>query len=555
MKLIHLILTCVAFSSVGFAQAQKHPRVLELEEKLTKDAMTYLKGRFPSSPFLAIVRVDPLHRSTSETSRGERLPYLDLQETEITDEWDDPSLSMHELLRRTTKVEVKVELPKELSEDRSNEVKENLISLLSLTPARDDIVIIRRDWETTGNYWLQVSFAIGGLLLFLIGLYFILRASTSRIADAVVNMKPSGSGAGSNLAGAAMHNMVDHTSARSGVQDLNFSDPIRIREMTGEIVGALSKDSHFPNFEAMVELDGFCEKDQRAFGALIKEFPIELREKLFSLSYSEKWFEALTNPGDLNQQALSLLLRIHRLEKSTKTNPQWERLLIQAWRLDERRSEFFAKMHETEAFAILRSLPNSIALPIARDVFPGKWGFLLDLESTVERIKEQRIVELIEIAIALKSPRDFSQVTRYRKDRDLLKFLDTAEVHEEKEVYRALRKDSIVHQLRPPFFKVLEEQTAEIGEFVANVPVSDWAMALFNVSKAERKNVEAIFNEKQRLFFVENLKSFDGVPPNKDLVGKKRASIAKFFKDWKEILDKTKGEVQNDDKSTETLAA
>lgn len=45
-----------ALSNVAYAQeVMKHPRVVELEDRLNKDAAAYIKSRFPDVPFMVVV--------------------------------------------------------------------------------------------------------------------------------------------------------------------------------------------------------------------------------------------------------------------------------------------------------------------------------------------------------------------------------------------------------------------------------------------------------------------------------------------------------------------
>ena len=193
LLLISLSFTGVFIRASSAEGLTKHPRVAELEDTLSKDGASYLRGRFPDQPFLLNVSVDPLRRVPSRTDRktgnSEILPYLDLAEEEIQDEWDDPQSSLHQLLLRVTKVTVAVTVPKEVSDDEAAEIRASLLQSLHLIPARDSIEITRREWsKAAGAYALvyPVS-ALVVTIFFLLGLYVINRSGTARLSKALAS--------------------------------------------------------------------------------------------------------------------------------------------------------------------------------------------------------------------------------------------------------------------------------------------------------------------------------------------------------------------------------
>ncbi len=57
---IFILGLCLLMTGTAFAQEiMKHPRVVELEDGLKNSAADYIKARFPESPFMVTVKVDP----------------------------------------------------------------------------------------------------------------------------------------------------------------------------------------------------------------------------------------------------------------------------------------------------------------------------------------------------------------------------------------------------------------------------------------------------------------------------------------------------------------
>ena len=85
-RILWLSFLVLLLGSLGFAQTAKHPRVVELEKTLSREALEILKGRFPDKPFLVTVKIDAMMRDkrNSVGSAGEKLPYYEISEEEST---------------------------------------------------------------------------------------------------------------------------------------------------------------------------------------------------------------------------------------------------------------------------------------------------------------------------------------------------------------------------------------------------------------------------------------------------------------------------------------
>jgi hypothetical protein len=100
---------------------------------------------------------------------------------------------------------------------------------------------------------------------------------------------------------------------------------------------------------------------------------------------------------------------------------------------------------------------------------------------------------------------------------------------EEKEVYLASPSQSVIHHMRPPFYKAFELSSEELDLIVPKVSLDDWSLALFNTNRASRREIEKKFTDKQKFVFIEKLRKFDQNPPDKLRVGAARERLARFI--------------------------
>jgi hypothetical protein len=538
----------------------RHPRVAELEDKLAKDASLYLKGRFPEVPFLVTVSISPLRRGEGYGGKksGESLPYFETDTEELQDEWDDPQVSWGKLMMRVQKAAITLSLPASINDDEVAEVKDSLFKLLNLTPARDEIVVQRRNWSRTGNWMLLTAVAGLGLFLLIVGLYFTGRSAARQVGDALTAAaKTSGGGGG----GASLGSAMPTTSASTGTadssagdgpgRDVQFSDPIRVREAMARLAQELSASKAFPTLDDMIELDALGAKSPALLGAVLSEFSESVRSRLFALSSSQTWLEALLHPGVTGFECLEVLQKLSRRTRSEK-RASWEQLLIQVWRLGEERAAFLKGLNQEHAFAILGSMPKSISVDVGRRAFPGSWGVLLDPGFHPTALPETTIAGVSAEALELRPLSDLALLERYRHEVELIEYLKVADIAAEREIYEAASSDSLIHSMRPPFYVVLDSSEAELKKIVQAIGVEQWALALFNAPRTERLKIEKELGEKQRFLFIEKLRALDAHHPDKAQIGKARESIARFFK---ELHARTAAEEESRDENELKAAA
>lgn len=530
--MIFTLMFLLCFCLTTFAQS-KHSRVIELEKTLSREGLELLKGRFPEKPFLLSVKIDPLMRERPGSRvESEKLPYYDLSEEEVIDEWDDPSVTNSALLNRVKNIFVNVSIPSDLTDDEIAELKATLINNLGMIEARDKVEVSKRNWGTLDRSsqlnWQNI--ALGGLAwaFIMVGLFFLLWYATSKLGK---TLKDSGQNQASNNSSTPPQSLTppevtDKKPTSSSTGDLRFNDPIKNRETLAAGIRILESHTSFPNLGDMMILHKFSEEKPADLGALLSELPIEMRVKVFSYSFGPTWLEALIDPGEVTSSCVETLNKCLRQQRND-SDTEWQTLLISVWRLNEKRKDFFRGMNQNEALAILYSLPKSIALEIGREAFPGAWGLLLDPQYQVTMIPKEQVKLHIERATTLEPYRNFKLLNKYRNEKELLIFLKNTDPSTEKEIYQVAGEDSMVWSIRPPFYKIFELSTEQYDRLVPIFRIEDWSLAMFNISRSERKEIEKRFSDKQRFRYFEILKSFDGNPPSKSKIGDVREKIAK----------------------------
>lgn len=551
-----LILLLVILSSTqGFAQTSKHPRVVELEKALSKEALEILKGRFPDKPFLVTVRIDPMmrERKLPGTMNKEKLPYFEISEEEMIDEWDDPAVQLLSLINRVKKIQVNLSVPNQLTDDEIAELKSSVIYNLGLLEARDLVEVSKRTWDSAGNSsgrfrWDWLGFGATSVFLLLAGLFLIIWVAAGKLSKAIheSSLNNKGNGGGGGVINAQITAPTGAGSSDSskggnfGSADLRLQDPIKNREIIATGFKILQSHSNFPNLEDMIIFQKAAEENPSDLGALLGEFPIEVRQKLFSLSYGDKWMEAMIDPSDVSSHSIEILNRCLKNPRN-ELDKEWQFLLITVWRLSDKKKDFFNGLSSQEAFSILASLPKSFALEAARESFPGAWGQLLDPSFSPKKLAKDKITELTDKALKILPLRDLGVLENYKNEKELLTFLKAADPIAEKEIYLASGENSLLWSIRPPFFKIFELSTEEYDKISTQFRIEDWALVMFNVGRLERREIEKRMTDKQKFRYFEMLKSYDFKPPSKTKIGELRESIGRSIYMIQEQIKTEKG--------------
>jgi len=574
LKNFYLVLIFLFIGTTGLAQEVKHNRVLQLEKIMTKEALELLKGRFPDKPFLVSVKIEPMMRDRGLGGRGdngnsEKLPYFDMMDEEIVDEWDDPAIPMTTLMNRVKKVQINVSVPNLITDDDLAELKNSLIQNLGLLAARDTVDITKRNWtnptssqdpQNNKSFPWEI-FGIGVLLAFIFtfGLFLISSISVTKISDSIRDAGVNGKGGGGGgivnatvTSGSSTSHFSDSPVGRSvgGSSDLRLMDPIKNREIIKTGLKILHSYQGFPCLEDMLILHRAAQETPSALGALLGEFPLDLKQKIFSFSFGNKWLEAMIDPSDVTSLSLEILNRCLKVPRNTH-DESWQEFLILVWRLDHLKKDFFSSIPQSDAFAILKYLPKTYALEAARECFPGAWGQLLDPSYSAQTLAKDKITEYRIRSLKILPLRDSQVLENYKNERELLDFLKTSDPVAEKEIYQASGPDSMVWKIRPPFFKVFELKQEDADKLFPQFRIEDWAMAFFNVNRLERREIEKRMSDKQKFRYFESLKSFDIKNPSRNQIGDVREAIGKAIQI---LLDQAHVEAENSsDNNIESL--
>jgi hypothetical protein len=519
--------------AVAWGQTQtRHPRVLEVEKAITGEAQAVMRDFLNGQSFSVSVRIEPLHRSTVSNGKKENLPFYEASE-EIRDEWDDPNKTDFELMQRVVRLTVKAAIPKSLPDAQVADLKVALANRLALTEGRDTVEFDRKDWGDNNHdgYTIWIL-AIGFALLTALGvMHFLVSGfAVSKVTKAIHNIKinPSESSGSAPMNFAPAQVPTRESSDSVGTKQLQLNDTIKMTEVVLTLIENLKNEPAFPTLEDMVMIESYLDKSPSAIGALLAEFPMDIRKRLFSFSFSETWLEALSNPGEIGPTSFEL---VNRMSKNSRMDAkkEWEQLLLSCWRLDGQLARFLKALPLADAMVILKSLPQNISLKVAREIFPGEWAVLLRKGMNREVLNATAIQKYTSMAQEMLSLRSIDALDTYKRDLDLIKYLRSVEPTIEKEVYGALGEESHLEKLRPPFFPVLEAQANQIEKFVQSVSLEDWAWALMNIPKNQRENIESHFSDKQRIRFIELIKRFDKTSSLGDSTAEARDKIAKAF--------------------------
>ncbi len=546
------VLNLLVFPLASQAQApRRHARVLELEKNLTTEAQNVMRDFAPGKPFSVTVKIDAVHRSTVNTGSKEKLPYYESTE-EIKDEWDDPNQTDFDLLNRVNRINLKVTIPtaSEKEKEQVQDLKINLASRLALIDGRDLIEITEKAWPTVQDHGNQTAWilGIGFTFLVILGLIYLSVSSFSfsRIVKAISNVKLNiGDAAGSPAASAApsqFANENQNPSVRSsggqsdfGSGRIQFNDSLKMTEVIINLIKIIEARPSFPALEDMILLEDAVRTNPEGLSGLLGEFPLSIRKKIFSLSSSNTWLEALTKNGEINQSSFDLANRLAKIEKAN-SNPEWEELLVLCWRLDQKLPSLLRKIPNKDALSILSLLPRSIAIRAAREAMPGEWAVVLRNQDPSKLLMSVTdITKYKTEALRLMPLRPTDSLETYKREMDLVEYLKTCDPVVEKEVYGALPADSILESLRPPFFAVLEAEESQLKEFVPRVNLEEWALVCMNISKSQRSEIEQHFNDRQKIRFIEFLKKFDKHGVNLETIGEARRKVAAQFQSQKTL--------------------
>lgn len=511
MKVLFLLsLILLPVVSISQTIPVKHPRVAEVEEKMRDEASRYFTRRFPNEPFFIKVEINPLRRDMiAGNQKAESLPYFDYESDESVDEWDDPKTPTAFLRHRVTKVTIEIDVPEKFDDARLAEIKEEISAYLKLLPYRDDVKVVRKlkgDVQPfiPNQYYVLIGAAVACALL--IGLLFRSGVSKMRSSPGAAAAAPA---AAASFSPAPKERVTKAAPMTGGSGVTTMHDPLKTVDIVHMKIEQIGKSGTFPTLGDILTLHAMGESNPSRLGALLYEMPGDWQKSLFPLGHGQNWLEAFTQPGPVDHECLVILDRISKERNYAATSRESEDLLIQIWRMEEKGISFFKKIPQEHAFNLLHMLPKSLALGIAKKTFPGVWGRLLE-NVTQKIILSPDLVSAYKTdAMTIEPAYEWQMLENYRKDRELLSYLDQVNIDDEKDIYNTLNADSFIFRVRPGFYKVFEAEAEVWKDFVAHFPLDQWAMAIMNSPRSYIRQVMDALDDKQKVVLSQNLKMFD----------------------------------------------
>lgn len=550
-SLILITLFSAFFTSTVFSQqvGTRHPRVLEIERMLQSDVQTVVRDLIPGESFHAKVRVEPLHRNGPQAKGKEALPYYEASD-EIRDEWDDPNKTEFELLGRVTRLSVKLVVPLKITTNQISELKTAIQNKIPFIEGRDLVEIEQKEWPVPEDHTKYTSWilGIGAALLVLLGIINILSSTwaAGRLARAIAHIRINTGDSGSvssnqplpSVAGTSLESSVGGASGMAGGGHIQMNDTLRMSESVMGLIKRIENAGSFPTLEDMITFEQYLQSYPKSAGALLADFPHELKNKIFEYSFSEVWLKAITEGGEVDNVSFELMNKIMKINHA-KSHREWETLLIMCWRLQQQLPQFLKKIESDDALVILQHLPQSLSIWAAREVMPGQWAAVFKKTHGPEKISVPAMQKYTQMATEMKALRSPILLAQYKRDMDLVHYLRQCDFQMEKEIYHAIPKESSLPTLRPPFYSVLEAGEENLKSFVPTVSLEEWALALLNVPRTDRLTVEVGLSDKQKFRFIELLKRYDRMGASNEVVGRAREQISRAYHDFQARNHKT----------------
>jgi hypothetical protein len=530
MKWLLVFLTLLSTTFVIQAQniPGKHPRVMELEDKLTEEASLYFSRRYPNEPFFAKIEVTPLRRNLAQGASSDSLPYFDQESEEMVDEWDDPTTPLSFLRSRIVRVRVSVSVPEKFDDLKIAEIKQEIPIYLNLLPGRDDISVERKFKHIQPETPHYIYYILGSLLISSLVIGFMVRWSVSKMKSPV-SQAPVNSTSGavaSNSSGSSKPRSSGMKGSTAVSGEVTFHDPIRTLDIVHIKVKQIGDSGTFPTLKDLTLMSDTCQRDPKLLGSIICELPRDWQKTLLWMGRDQKWLEAFSSPGQIGHEGLILLDQMSRQRNFAAGDRQWEDLLMQVWRLGDKAHIFFKKINPDHAFIILGLLPKSLSLAVAKKCFPGAWGKLLENKPINVVIDTKVIAQYLAQALEIVPAFEWKMVEEYNKDKEILNYLSLISIEDERDIYETLNKESFIFNVRPPFYKVFELEQTQLSSLIQAFSLEQWALSVVNSSRSYIKVIYDQLDEKRKVIFSSHLKNYDQNPPAIADQGEIRQTIA-----------------------------
>lgn len=498
------------------AYADRKSKIIEVQDKIRKDASLFIEKFAPNSKYSISVDVVPLTLNT-EVGREEDLPFMEFQEDLYLDPWDDSKSDFYTLVSRIKKVEIILFLGPDFKISNRGEFKEALLREINLVPGRDkvsfdEISSVVKESEIEWRDKIDV---------FLLGVMFIIAALLAAGLNVLFRRDRSNSKAESSNAGQSVNapsynydqgikKQPNTSTAFKG--DLHLQDPTKLTSIVMSKVKELTRENGFPQLKDMIILEQLLVSEPLSFSYLVYEFPEAVQKDIYSKGRGENWFNGFSEVGLPSQNIIRCLDQMRR-DRTLVGSTEFEELLICAWRLGNKNlSKFVSGLDKNLALNILNFLPKDMAIPVAKECFPGGWGEILEGESFKPIEDQIQIKKLIEMCLNIESYFDYKALKIFRERKDLLRYLDKVEPREEKEIYNVIGDKSDLRNIRPPFFPFFELSEEKRKEVFRKFSINDWVVACFDVEREYKEKVTSLLSDKEKFIFSHGLKTIDMNP-------------------------------------------
>lgn len=556
MKRFFYLLSFALFFITGLAEA-RNAKVVEVQDKLKSDIELFVEKFAPNAKYSVKVKVIPLRRNSNFYSE-ENLPFMEFEQEHIQDEWDSNESNIYDLLSRIKEARVSLYIDDKIKiEDRSR-FKDALLSEVNLIPGRDSVSIetistpVMRETFNWRNYSEILLF--GAILVLTVILGVGLNSLSSNLRSSVTSSNQEVKATPNNIPSQAIAGQSSTKLLGRDLGeikgDLNIQDPTKINEVVSTKILKLTQSEFFPKLSDMVYLEELLMIDSSSFSYLIYEFPQNVQKSIYQKGKGDSWFRGFSDVGFPSKKVLITLDKMLR-DRDLVHTQSFEELLIYSWRLGDELAPFIKSIEKDIAFTILRYLPKNISIPVARECFPGFWGALLQDQLEIN-IDDKLNKELIANLLRITPQFNYSSLQEFKNRKDLFRYLDSVEPHEERDVYSVMEESAQLEKIRPAFYRFFELEKEERRFIFEKYNLNEWAIACFNIERNEKEKIIEIMDDKERYMFGFGLKNID---ENPSLALDKKDLRVRIAKEVYECLYRKNNEVLIEEKVEESYAA
>ncbi|MGE0763081.1 MAG: hypothetical protein AB7N80_07380 [Bdellovibrionales bacterium] len=535
---------------LGFFPLAQASRTTEIEEFYAEKVTEILKTRFPDRPFTVFVTIDTgrdevsrREDSTRKEKTTTRLPHLEWEQDEL-DLWDRMDVPLGTLIGQLKSVKIDVSIDSSLTDSEVEELKTNLAKQLKLDAKADTITITKMNWLQAEKYrtfsWIALFFVVA-LVTTMAGFWMLAKLSVKHlvqglskpiqdIGQSTQKFATDALSLASDMAHGAAPTSEREKDVGAGNDNLDFgANLLEIRKNALELINRNQDLFSRPDSRLMEFLERRGQEDPGTVGSVLAELPEPTLRTLFKYGVGNWWFVALSQPGPLTSKSIQVLseadkLRLRRhFSEDLKlgNNDDFRRAGVIFSRLrDEELAVLFADLPIEIAQSVFELMPRTLALAVAKRMFPGQWAVFLEAKKKLKPIDPPVLVHLEKQAQEMKPLRSESQIQAFFQDLDLVNYLDLASPRDEKDFYTVLPENSAIRRERVPFFKVLEAPPQVLRILGPILTVREWALVLFGCEPYDRDKFLAAFTDRLRFQVNEAFKLVD--PFNLDLIATRR---------------------------------